>query len=591
MLKSAFLSLVFLCSTLAFADAVATRISTERVENKPAVRVTWVDWDSSFRNSNLQVGDRIIGVNDANLSGGSIRFDEAFMRTAAYPGGYNEESFWDKNGALDNEAIELIVIRDGKELTIPGELRTEKFYHTPDNRLSLGDNGPVRMSRGDFSDGKAWAFWYEDFCKNASSVLDNAWNKNSVFDNRKELKSWIENNEERVKFLASNHPGRFATSVASDYQIVKTNLEGQKIIITPASQEWRKFGIETVRRAKALGLAKSEAVKKEKPSQWVRPFPAPDPITGKLGRYVGRFIDLPRLSERDMTTDLGKTYFVLGSQQDGYWIIPGKTPLMDRFFDTYFQFKAQYSAEIRMSFYFYARITAEPKMIEFKGQTITGLIAEPFAAFVGDPNGDPDSVTPGYFIDLRVPPSVPVPGSGRLRIPFAGEESLPHPNLSTPPVGASPTEVLTTLFSAIKYSNQELWMSLFADWDFYKQPPYPPVFRPDSPYNSGAFRSAWQEARALLTDFADQRPDVIDVRVNREFPIVRVYPGDSTRGIPPIEEVKVLVDHVIRATPDSRPDAYDGEFRTFTNMYVHRIWRLQRLGPNAPWKVYELQGL
>lgn len=595
MSKLRFILLVVACilpSSMSWAESVTARITTQKddIDSPYSVKVLWIEWDSSFRNSDLKIGDRIVGFYNSNVSSSPIRLDEKIVRSGGYPGGATEAYYWDKNGAMDGEAFELLVWRNGKEISIPGELRTEKFYYTPGKRPALGDNGPDRNSKDGFT-GRSWMFWYEDFYKKASYVLDNAWNKNSTFNNRRELSEWIETNEERVKFLVEKHPGQFATTILADYETVRKNLEGVKVTVTPESQLWRKFGTETIRQARLAGIARAAEVRKQTPSQWVKAFPAPHPITGKLGRHIGKLIELPRVTERDLVDDLGQAYFVIGNPSDGYWIVPGKSSAMDQFFDTYFQFKSQYSAEIKMSFQFYAKVTPEPKMVQYKGRTVTALIVEPFAALAGDTNPDLESFAPGYFVDLRVPPSVPVPGRNRLRIPFAGEEKLPRPDLAPPPVSATPTQVMASLFSAIKYAKQDLWMSLFADWDFYVQPPYPPIFRPNNPFTSGTFRLAWDNARGLLTDFNDRRPDVIDVRVSHELEPVRVYPGDTARGIPPIDEVKVIVDHVIRATPDSKPEAYDGEFRVFTDMHVRRVWRLQRLGITAPWRIVELQSL
>lgn len=579
----------------ALADAVSTRIVTDNeFDRSPvSVHVNWIGWDSSFRNSGLQIGDHIVAVSSSDLAGGFMRLDESNLKNGTAPGGYAEETFWNNAAAMEGDSLELTVLRDGKEITIPGVLTAEKFYYTSTNRRALGDNGPDQMSNSGLP-GSPWSFWYEDFIKKASYVLDDAWNKNSTFNNQRELKEWLEQNEERVRYLVANHPGNFTSAVAADFETVRSNLIGEKVTVTPSSQEWRKSGAQSLHIAKEVGLERMAAIKKENPSQWIRTFPAPHPITtGNLARWMGKWIELPKIKEQDSITDLGNTYFVSGNSNDGYWIVPGKTPLMDQFFDTFFQFQSLYSSQLSMELYFYAKITPEAKMVQFKGRTITAFVVEPFAGYVGDRSNDLDSksVVPGYFIDLRQQPSIPVAGSDRLRIPFAGEEKVPRPELSTPTANSSPGEVMTLLIRAIQFAKQDLWQSLFADWDFYEQKPYPPVFIPNNGYNSGTFRINWDQARALLTNFEDQRPDVVDVRVSREFPPVRIFEGDPVRGIPPIDETKVYVDHIIRVTPDSTPDAYDGEFRVFTNMYVRRVWRLQRLGPSAPWKISEMQAL
>jgi len=588
------LALLAMAAPSALADDVSSRLvaDTEPYRKPISVRVTWIGWDSSFRSSPLRISDRIVGVASSYLSGGVHRFDETTLRNGLYPGGHAESTFWRRAEAMEGEAFELIVLRDGVEVAVPGVLVPDRIHLTPSNRRALGDNGPDQMSTSGLP-GKPWMIWYEEFYKKASFVLDDAWNKNSGFDNRAELAAWVEGNEARVRFLADKHPGKFATSVAADYEAVRKDLEGAKVTVTAASQEWRKLGAQSVRLAKTTGLARAAAIREEGSASWARTFPAPHPITSNLARWAGKSIELPPITERDSTTDLGRTYFVLGSEADGWWIVPGNTPVMDRFFDTYFQFKSVYSAELTLRLHCYARVTTEAKLVQHQGRAIMALLVEPFAAYVGDRSDDlaSDAPAPGYFIDLRQAPSIPVPGTDRLRVAFAGEESLPRPDLGSATADATPGQVVTTLIRAIQHGRQDLWSSLLADWDFYEQDPYPPVFLPQRVYTPTALRREWDRARGLLTNSQDQLPDVVDARVSREFAPVRIFPGDPARGVPPIDEARVYVDHVVRVTPDSSPGAYDGEFRVFTSMHVKRVWRLQRLGPTAPWKVAELQAL
>lgn len=581
-------------SAAALADDVSSRLvaDTEPFRKPPSVRVTWIGWDSSFRGSALRISDRIVGVASPYLGESVRRLDEAVLRNGLFPGGYAEPTFWRTAEAQEGEAFDLIVLRDGREVSIPGTLVPERIHLTSSNRRALGDNGPDQMSTSGLS-GKPWLMWYEDFTKKASFILDDAWNKNSGFNNRNELEEWVEANEQRVRFLADKHPGRFASTAVADYEAVRTDLEGAKVTVTAASQEWRRLGAQTIRLAKRAGLDRAAAVRQETPAQWARTFPAPHPITSNLARFTGRLIELPRLTEQDSTTDLGNTYFVVGSEKDGHWIVPGNGPVMDRCFDTYFQFKSVHAADLAMHLHLYAKVTSEAKMVAHRGRTVMALVVEPFAAYVGDRTDDLASAAPapGYFVDLRQPPSLPVPGTSRLRIPFAGEETVPRADVSLPTADSTPGQVMAALIRAIQHGRQDLWTSLLADWDFYEQDPHPPVFHPQRYFTPTARRLVWDRARGLLTNFEDQLPDVVDARVSRELAPVRIFAGDAARGIPPIDEARVYVDHVLRLTPDSSPGAYDGEFRVFTSMYVKRVWRLQRLGPTAPWRVAELQAL
>jgi hypothetical protein len=62
---------------------------------------------------------------------------------------------------------------------------------------------------------------------------------------------------------------------------------------------------------------------------------------------------------------------------------------------------------------------------------------------------------------------------------------------------------------------------------------------------------------------------------------MRVSAGSSAHGCCTSRRVRVLLDHVGRI---------DGEYRTFSSIDVHRVWRPQRLD-GGPWKIVDVQGL
>ena len=64
--------------------------------------------------------------------------------------------------------------------------------------------------------------------------------------------------------------------------------------------------------SKKTGLAAISKVLTENPKQWTNPFPIPNPVTGNVKPWIGKWVALPRVSESEFITDTGKSYLVAG---------------------------------------------------------------------------------------------------------------------------------------------------------------------------------------------------------------------------------------------------------------------------------------
>lgn len=149
-------------------DSVKTRISTETVLG-PFVRegysVRWIEWDSAFRDTDLQIGDLVVGLNgeaytdvaDGNRSGSAV-------------GMYGEEYFWEKAGGKEGDKVTLQIVRNGVEKTIEGELRAHRFYYNEAGKQSLAPGGPELRINDGFSG--AWSYWYETIIKSWGNILN-----------------------------------------------------------------------------------------------------------------------------------------------------------------------------------------------------------------------------------------------------------------------------------------------------------------------------------------------------------------------------------------------------------------------------------
>jgi hypothetical protein len=167
------------------------------------------------------------------------------------------------------------------------------------------------------------------------------------------------------------------------------------------------------------------------------------------------------------------------------------------------------------------------------------------------------------FIDV----SLPATGD----ILFTGEEQFRTPG-AMPPDSASPADVMTALIAAIKHGDQPLWKSLFAVW----------------------YVAYLEDGRAILHPYEDRLQDE-DWEASRRSILGKVYSaavvwtgdprpvltGKEFPGAPVIEEVDVEIEHT---------GQFDNEYRTFNDITVNRLWRLQRRD-GGPWRISSVQNL
>ena len=121
---------------------VKTWIKTDAVTDpfvRRGFRVTWIDWDSDFRDSDLQIEDVIVGY-------GNVSF-EPFLEPGKHGsaiGQYGETTYWQKLGIKHNQEIALKVFREGIEepLEISGKLLAQRFYYDVKEKRALGPGGP-----------------------------------------------------------------------------------------------------------------------------------------------------------------------------------------------------------------------------------------------------------------------------------------------------------------------------------------------------------------------------------------------------------------------------------------------------------------
>lgn len=189
-------------------DSITAGIRTEvEHDSQPfGYRVTWISWDSHFRDSDLRLSDKIVGVNDYRYTPGDFQHHHAI-------GDYLESGYWEEKGAKDGDSVNLIVFRDGVEIAVPGRLRADRFYFNDDGKRTMDLGGPERRSREKDENGRPlfdrdWASWYEEETNGKPGsypfILDDAWERSSSFNNRKERDKHLAD-KERIDYLVATY--------------------------------------------------------------------------------------------------------------------------------------------------------------------------------------------------------------------------------------------------------------------------------------------------------------------------------------------------------------------------------------------------
>lgn len=533
--------------------SISSGIKTRELLNNDIYghRVEWISWDSDFRQRDLQIGDIITGVNNKQYT--REHRDGEFFHAI---GNYHEHIYWEKQNAKDNDEITLHINREQQVLQIKGQLREEKFYHNKDNRRTLGDNGPDRMKNDGFSG--PWSGWYERFVKTNSQYLVDKWWERTSFNNRIALKDHLEE-KARVDYFIENHPGTFANMLKADWERVHDVLKGRPYEITPKDLEYRGIG------EKRQQLVKDAAAKGKKQfletiSEVAMPaFPSIDPVNDDRTTVAGKIIQLPPITFRDFINDLGKSYAVIGSRYDGYYIIHLNSPEMDLFFDTMFRYQSQITPDIVEKYEFFGEILDDPAMITYKDRPITGLMVKVVAVTLGNED---------MFVDLRN-------SDANGETMYSGEAELGKLDTVTPDANAGPKEIIAAMISSIKLSNRKQWQSLFGNWRVFHGFDGSPTIDMAYELPDNRYQRMWEHSRRLILD------EVYDARVVKIFPVKILVEADEENGFPEIAQVKVIIDHIGK---------FNEEYISFSNLKVRRKWILQRID-KGPWKIIDPQHL
>lgn len=514
--------------------------------------VEWIEWDSDFRNSTLQHGDIIVGVNDKVY----LKQNRESESPKAI-GNYSESTYWAEQSGRDGQTINLKICREGTSLAISGTIQEQQFYTNAENRQTLGLNGPARLSNDGFAN--AWASWYEKFVWHASRYLDDKRWERSVIDNRRMLGEHHEW-KERVDYLVKKYPGRFADMALSDWEKVSDILEGTTYSdITDDTLAYRKIGAQRAAIVKEAALKGYSTFINKSTANIIPAFPATDPVHGNIVETAGKIVELPAITFDQFINDLGKSYAVIGSDKDGYYFIHLNSAEMDIFFKTLFHYKSQVTPDVKERFRFIVEILNEPAIHSYQGRAVTGVMVKTIAGIAGEDN---------VFIKIDSPDK-------NGRVAFAGEEALNIFSGYHLDDTSSPQQVIEAMIHYVKLGDMQSWKKLFCHWKIYSDWDGPPYMDMLFWNTDESYQHTWEQSRRQILN------DIYDARVLHTGAIKTIVHENKETGVPKVEQVKIIIDHVGKI---------DGIYKSLSNIYVHRKWTLQRLD-NGPWKITELQAL
>jgi len=536
-------------------DNPASRLVTYPLldQNPPAFRVSFIPWDSAFRQTDLRAGDQIIAVNGIAVSKPNADKMERYLATAV--GQYQESQFWEKAGLKEDTPLTLTVRRRNHPgegwitLEFTAELRLNRQYINAQERWILGAGGPDNYESDGFYG--SWAAWYEQLVNRLTNVFANAWQPRA-FSSRFELETHLED-QARVDYLNEHYPGPLATAVKEDWTRAHDSLMGRKYDISAEALKYRRIEDQEAQEVANASRQMWENFLELKSAETVQAFPGVDPIRGDLTQIVGKYVVLPTIRNRDWITDAGRNWVAAG-QGTTYYYVDAESPIADRMFLAARRYKKIVTPNISEEYSMICRVLPEPRLMVVNGRGIFGLQAEPVAALVGD----------AMFVDLTVAKD----GVS----PFALEEKLMTLSAALPPDDATPRQVMEALVAALKEGDPTLWKALFADWRVSELPDGRPVVHADEVFMTD---SVWEDSRRRILR------DVYGIEVVWTSTPRDVITGHEFEGAPRVEEVIVEIDHI---------GSFDGEYRAFCNPSFNRFWTLQRVN-GGPWRITSVQGI
>jgi hypothetical protein len=521
----------------------------------PALQVTWIGWNSSFRGSGLQVADQILAVSGQKIvqPADPVELQRIVPRLV---GQYGEADAWRDAGAKEGDRLTLAVRRrvlpgtGWDKLEFTGTLQPARTYVNAAGRHLIGPGGPDEMASDSFSE--SWTSWNERIATTWSRVLNDGWQHATSFINQSSLDAHRAQ-EARITALETTYPGPYAAAMRADWDSVLAAYLGRTYPLASDALEYRRLGEQRAADVASAGQVARSAFLTARAADLIPPFPTIDPIKGDRATVAGKLVELPPVTTQDWINQGSTTAFVF-AEGDGRYVAEGEGRGIVNLLRAQRRYEELVTPSVQEDYDIIATVLGEPALVVVDATGQFALRVEPAAAWVGD----------AFFVDLTPAGTDP---------PFAGEETIRAVTRQPPPVDATPAQVMSAFYDALKAANRGGWAALFVDWSLTLAANGTPVVVPGALPN---LESTWDEARRRILD------DVADVRVLWVDDPTTVVSGREFAGAPVIDEVVLQVEHL-------RLDA-QGVARAFTRVGLNPMWTLQRLNA-GPWRVATVQGI
>jgi hypothetical protein len=570
LIKKAVLMLVIGVGSLGLAqrevveeNSLSSGLSTQALfESEPCgYRITWINWDSSFRASDLKLGDRVIAINGKKIEcpaaeSATVSAQERTQQIQKFVqfglGSLNEHTVWQQSGLQEGSSLTLSVLRQAADgniaLEIRGTVRNDRLYFAADGSPMVALPGPVGRERDGLN--QPWSIWYEDFQRFLYRPLLDGWANR--MDSRRLLSELLKD-QPRIDLLTKKYPGAFAQSVKADFERARVVLEGEVFKIAPSDLEYRRLGEQRAAQVKTASKTAWAAMQKSLESQTIPAFPSANPLEQRA-KVVGKVVALPAIKPRDWLNEAGRCYLHSGDSSEGHYFIDCQQPAMNRMFEAQYRYQRSVKPKLEESYTMIGKILDEPRMLLIDGRASFGLMLEPLGVMIGE----------DVFVDLR---------NVKNNIsPFTDEDALKSSNLALPADNASPRQVIQTMIEAVKWGDEKLWRSLFAEsevWIENGRIGYSPQ------RSTNSMSEDWIRSRRLILE------SVFDVRIAFVSAVQVLVTPEMIRSAPRVEQVRVEIRHV---------GLFEGVYRSFVSINVHPVWVLQRVN-NGAWRIISSQGL
>ena len=507
-------------------------------------RVSWIHWDSGFRDSGLAVEDRIVALNGVPIA----LPEEPRARRVARDrmiGGLSEAALFKELGLTDGAALKLSVLRR----TVPGRgwarqeftgsVRAERLYYTADEKAALAPGGPERLGKNDAGD--TWMSWLERRIFEWECILDGRWLQK--FDSRRMLAEHLEL-KPRIDAGLRDLPGDFSRRLAEDWQRVADSLQGRAVSLLPGALAFRDQSERIEREIATAGDAAWAAFLASNNS--VETLPAIDLVRDDRAPIAGKVIALSGITWRSSVKDGDRNIFT-AEHSDYYCYIGADQPAMRRFWQVQADYQARVEPSIQEKYDIIGRVLPDTRLVvtERSGAKI-GLNIEVLAVRV-----------PGqFFVDLA--------GTAQS---FTGAELATARGAPPPPDSASPSDVMRAYVQATKSGDEKLWLALYADWVAMGDGDERPLYRAFDPFTN--YMNDYTRARNLLLH------KIAHVEPVWESEPRAVIKGTEFEGAPQVEQVAVLMDHIAH---------FDDGDHVFCSLETSRLWHLQRRN-GGPWRI------